>query len=588
MENYQKMTTYKDDRYGLISLYFDIYSPGNIILTKEHWITSNNKKTNDELIIRKILEDSQTTPYISQFLAYFIEFDYQFCSKYEKHFFAFEFPFRTLKREFELLKEKKMKELGYGSKEIVKEMVIPEDELWYLIYALALGVRGISERGYYHGDIQPRTVHVTKAGEVRKRKFFFYLILFISTTLIYFFFEKVKLLDNFLITKQQTGYQKMISDSEYKSPLSPKLFYSFKHRLPITNHEPILSDIWSIGMTVMSCASQYHFSTFYDFKNYRIRYDLIKRNFDRLRKMGYSEEFINLLSEMLEETEARRIKLKELIDFLEMVDKGLLENSQDEEDDYDLVEERRSGESKHGKKKRRRTLSLAAENGVLQDELEHFRRYLREKKEREEGEAQEFEEFDDEIMIKDEDMIRKLVSTKKEKSNEKNNFRERNTSPFVPKIRGFPNDLQMSRSKNENFLDLTPKKGGIYSKNTGKNWDRSDSVLREKNFVLNNSDYKRTPEYINRNNQHEISSIKPSSKNLKKSKKNASFLKEEEENKFNPNIKTKNNLASYFARNKPREKLAYPDDPRKRAYDDFILAEKYRKSGNNPLMTNFR
>ena len=44
---------------------------------------------------------------------------------------------------------------------------MPEDELWYIMYALSLGVQGLSKDGYHHGDIQPRTVHITEAGEVR-------------------------------------------------------------------------------------------------------------------------------------------------------------------------------------------------------------------------------------------------------------------------------------------------------------------------------------------------------------------------------------------------------------------------------------
>jgi hypothetical protein len=47
-------------------------------------------------------------------------------------------------------------------------------------------------------------------------------------------------------------------------------------------------------MTTMCIASYMDHSVFYDYNNFRVRYDLVKRNFDYLRKLGYSEQLVKV------------------------------------------------------------------------------------------------------------------------------------------------------------------------------------------------------------------------------------------------------------------------------------------------------
>ena len=78
-------------------------------------------------------------------------------------------------------------------------------------------------------------------------------------------------------------------------------------------------------MTVMCVACNLDFTVFYDWGNHRIRYDLVKQNYDIMRSIGYSENLVTVINQCLEETETRRLKLKDL--------KALLDQVQSEPDD---------------------------------------------------------------------------------------------------------------------------------------------------------------------------------------------------------------------------------------------------------------
>lgn len=147
-------------------------------------------------------------------------------------------------------------------------------------------------------------------------------------------------MDNFFITNFQTGYHKHLLDSSYTCPMSPLLLYALQNRISTPFHDGIKSDIWSLGMTILSIASKIDFDFFYDLKNYRIRYDQIKRRFDDLRRKGFSEDLVWLLSEMLEETEDRRIDLESI--------EKVLDNVQDEEDIEPKIVSPESKQKKEG------------------------------------------------------------------------------------------------------------------------------------------------------------------------------------------------------------------------------------------------
>ena len=136
-----------------------------------------------------------------------------------------------------------------------------------------------------HGDLQPRTVHISRSGEVR-------------------------LANNYFLVQKQTGYSKMIhSNMKYKSPISPELLAHLKPKRQVPNYNKLANDIWAFGMTVMCACTNEDYNKFYDWQKCRLRFDLLIKNLQRMEDIGYSEELIQLVNEMLEENEVKRLKL---------------------------------------------------------------------------------------------------------------------------------------------------------------------------------------------------------------------------------------------------------------------------------------
>ena len=172
---------------------------------------------------------------------------------------------------------------------------MPEEEIWYLINATSTACSTLSSLTLPHQDIKPKTIHLTKDG-------------------------RIKLYNAHLLTHGQSGYTKMLLDRNYKTTLSPALLTSLKHKKVHPSHSVDDSEVWSIGMTALCAAMNEDYNKYYDWPNYRIRYDLIKKDFARMKGIGFSNQLIELLDRMIEETEARRIKLPELLKHVEMVE----------------------------------------------------------------------------------------------------------------------------------------------------------------------------------------------------------------------------------------------------------------------------
>lgn len=180
--------------------------------------------------------------------------------------------------------------------------------MWYLLDVLVSACKYMQDNYFSHGDIQARTVHIDDSGEI-------------------------KLLDNAqLFVNEKENYFKMLSNPEYVCPLSPALFYNLKHKAMNPKHDRQQSEVWSIGMLAMCYAGAQDFELFYDTENYRIRYDFIKRNFDRLQKMGFSDELVHVLSNMLEETELKRVTINELHEFI-----ANIQTAPEDDDDLSLL-----------------------------------------------------------------------------------------------------------------------------------------------------------------------------------------------------------------------------------------------------------
>lgn len=170
-----------------------------------------------------------------------------------------------------------------------------ESEIWYLFNALVRASSQLHEMKMPHGDIQPKTVHLTKDGQVHLHNHHF-------------------------LSAGQNGYYKMLTTPGYKAALSPGLLEQLKYKKMNPNHDPKASDLWSIGITTLCACTNNEYDRYYDWSGHLIRYDRIKKDFDRMKVIGYKNDLIDLLDEILEETEPRRIKFHEVEAFLDQIE----------------------------------------------------------------------------------------------------------------------------------------------------------------------------------------------------------------------------------------------------------------------------
>lgn len=163
-----------------------------------------------------------------------------------------------------------------------------EPKIWYLLDALAKGALYYKSKGLTHGDIQPRTVHLTPASEVI-------------------------LIDNMLLHPSGRDLlSKALQNPAYRGPLSPQQLAAFSNKQSEARHDAFASEVWAIGMTALAYAVRTDVCAFYDWEKKQFKDKILNVEMDRLTKMGYSESLIAVFKCLLAEKEEMRPSVEEL------------------------------------------------------------------------------------------------------------------------------------------------------------------------------------------------------------------------------------------------------------------------------------
>jgi len=220
---------------------------------------------------------------LARMLQYGIKEDNQMCSTFYKHFMAFEYYPKNLEQEIE--DKNKNKQHEFYAK------YYSEPEVWYIIDALVSLLMSFKERGYHHGDIQPKNIFIDPHGFI-------------------------KLSDNSLINYGRTGYLKMIYEPRYHAALSPQLLLAYRSKELHPNHDAVKSDVFSIGITVLCAALNTSIDHYYNWITHTLNMDNIKKSYDEMSRLGFSHQLISTIQGFLEENEDRRTSLEEIYAFL--------------------------------------------------------------------------------------------------------------------------------------------------------------------------------------------------------------------------------------------------------------------------------
>jgi len=70
------------------------------------------------------------------------------------------------------------------------------------------------------------------------------------------------------LDSKNSGYNRMMISNDYYAPLSPELLSALYIRQAKPRHDIEKSDMFSLGITLLCAATNEHFSSFYDFKEF--------------------------------------------------------------------------------------------------------------------------------------------------------------------------------------------------------------------------------------------------------------------------------------------------------------------------------
>lgn len=216
-------------------------------------------------------------------LQYGLKEDHQMCSSFYKHYMALEYYPKNMEQEIE-------DKLGNKTHEFYAKYY-SEPEVWYIVDTIVSLLTSFKERGYHHGDIQPKNIFIDPHGFI-------------------------KISDNSLVNYGRTGYLKMVYEPGYKAALSPQLLTALQSKALYPNHDPIKSDIWAVGITALCAALNLRIDNFYDFTLGTLRKDAFKVSYDKMSSLGFSHQLISTIQGFLDESEDRRTTLEEAHTFL--------------------------------------------------------------------------------------------------------------------------------------------------------------------------------------------------------------------------------------------------------------------------------
>lgn len=115
---------------------------------------------------------------------------------------------------------------------------------------------------------------------------------------------------------RNSGYNRMMLSNDYYAPVSPELMTGLYSRQAQPRHDPERSDMFSLGITMLCAATNEHFSTFYDFKSFQVRFDVISRKLNDMVNEGYTKLFVGTLSNLVHKDEGKRPSCMQLLNFI--------------------------------------------------------------------------------------------------------------------------------------------------------------------------------------------------------------------------------------------------------------------------------
>jgi hypothetical protein len=172
---------------------------------------------------------------------------------------------------------------------IRSNFVLKESDAWIVIGDLYNYLHDLNTLGISNGDIQPKYIQFDEN-------------------------EIVKVVSPLLYTTYQNAYKYRLANDMYYSAYSPELLEEFNNRVQSPKYDPIKSDIFSVGICLLSLCCSENYEYFYNFKHNKINFERIKIKMAQLvKELGFSENIFYFFNLCLKENPNERENLPQLL-----------------------------------------------------------------------------------------------------------------------------------------------------------------------------------------------------------------------------------------------------------------------------------
>lgn len=164
----------------------------------------------------------------------------------------------------------------------------PETEIWGIIEDLVQYLVELKNFDLSHGDFQPKNILFNKN-------------------------KIVKVLSPLLYTTYENAYKLRLANDDYKSAFSPEQMEAYMYRNNSPEYSQVKSDIFSLGVCLLSFIRVIAFETYYNFLQNKVEMDSIRKDLSKLiQEDGYSEELFFFINVCTKEKPAERADLEML------------------------------------------------------------------------------------------------------------------------------------------------------------------------------------------------------------------------------------------------------------------------------------
>lgn len=163
-----------------------------------------------------------------------------------------------------------------------------EQEIWLIVADLCNYLQELNSFGLSHGDLQPK------------------FILFNQN-------KVAKVVSPLLYTTYQNAYRLRLANDDYRSTFSPELLQHYQHRNNSPDYDPVRSDIFSLGICLLSYIYSEPFESFYNFKENTVNFDKVKSMLSELVRLKYSDELFYFVNNCLKQSFYERATLDVLL-----------------------------------------------------------------------------------------------------------------------------------------------------------------------------------------------------------------------------------------------------------------------------------